>query len=430
MEAPGKVLHPKGEDRPAAAAVQSDVMRFADRFDAELVAATHEFTARGGTTEARVQALEWSIEARTSAITIASGPNPNVALLDMLVFVTLGRVAHEEHWMPDVWGEADQPMVDAYRKLEPEIWEIAKKSFEPKQLDEIRDMIDSWRKDNPAQTVAASMRLADFEHLLASRSEEKKNMFQEIGKMFSLDPLAGLEPAKREMEEARLLGERTLFYAQRAPLIFSSQVELLSENMTHLPAVQDALKKSAEISDAAASMADSAAKLPASIREERKETIEQASEELTRQREGIVRDLATAEAPVAKILEDARSTLDAARETSGAIEGAVRSLDAFVARTNQSSGSSADPVAPGRPFDVREYGAAAARIGEAAKGLDALVQDVDRSVRRASISLLVVGLVLVGAAAAAALAVLRISAQWRKPRASLSSARRRAELTT
>jgi hypothetical protein len=126
-------------------------------------------------------------------------------------------------------------------------------------------------------------------------------------------------------------------------------------------------------------------------------------------------------------LRDLRATLDAARESSAAIQGAAQSIDAFVAHAREGSGSSADPEMPGRPFDVRDYGEAAGKIGEAAKGLDELARDVDRSastverlidqagargdesIRRASIQFLAVGLVLIGAGAAAAIAVRRFS---------------------
>ncbi len=305
VEAPGKVLHTKKDEPPAASAVQGDVMRFADRFDAQILEATRSFSDRVGTPAARIQALDWSIRARTEALTIASGPNPSVALLDMLVAVTLGRLDHEEHWKPHVWGDADQPMLDAYTSLETEIWDVARRTFDGGQLDQVRKMLDALHKDDPEQASAAPASLADFEHLLAAHREEKKNTFEELGKLFSLDPLAGLEPAKREIAEARLLGERTLFYAQRAPMIFSSQAELLGVNLANLPEVHEALQKSDRVTESVASLADTAAKLPAAVRSER---------------EALERDLAASEAPVEKMLGDARETLAAARDSSAAIE--------------------------------------------------------------------------------------------------------------
>jgi hypothetical protein len=433
VEAPGKLLEPSVDDHASAAAVQSAVMRFADRFDSEITQATNDFAASVGTPEARIQALGWSISARTAALTIASGPNPNVDLLDMLVAVTLGRMVHEEHWMPEVWGEADQPMVDAYRSLEAEIWEIAGNSLNPKQIEEIRALIDTWRKDNPAQSVTSFVRLPHFEHLLASLHDKEANPFEDLGKLFSLDPLAGLEPAKREVAEARLLGERVLYYLERAPLVFSAQAELLGLKMAIMPEVQEALKKSAQVSEAAASLAETAASLPAAVRAERQEAIRQVSEELTLQRQGVVQDLETVQAPVEKMLGEARNTIDSAKEMSAAVQGAVQSLDAFIARQKEDPGLTPDPETPVRPFDVREYGEAAARVGGAAKELNGFLTNVersevqterfldevqkrgDRSLNQALRGFLAMGLVLIGAGAAAALAVLWIYARRNPP---------------
>jgi hypothetical protein len=401
VEAPGKLLEPSHDDHVSAAAVQSDVMRFTDRFDSAIVQSTHDFAALAGTPAAHIQSLKWSISARTAALTIASGPNPNSGLLDMLVFVTLERMVHEELWLPDVWGAADQPMLDAYKDLEAQIWEIAGHALKPAQLDEIHALIDAWRKDNPAQASTALVRLPHFEHLLTSRREKDPNVFEDLGKLFSMDPLAGLEPAKREIAATRMLGERVLYYLQRAPLVFSAQAELLSLETANLPEVQEALKRGAQISDAAVVLAQTAANLP--------ET------------------LLTVEAPVEQMLVETRKTLDAAKETSAVVQDAVQTLDTFIARQKTDPSTGQDPGKPGHPFDVREYGEAATRIGEAATKLDGfltrvdrsevqvqqLLDDVqqrgDRSLDRASRRFLVVGLVLIGAGAGAALLVLWIA---------------------
>src|SRR6185369_17769621 len=123
------------------------------------------------------------------------------------------------------------------------------------------------------------------------------------------------------------------------------------------------------------------------------------------------------------LLGETQSTLDSAKETSIAVQSAIGSLDAFIARTTRKSGPVEDGAPVARAFDVREYGEAAARIGDAAKELSGalaiverseaqtqrLLDDVqrrgDRSVEKASTRLLVVGLLLIGAGALAALGV-------------------------
>src|ERR1043165_3754239 len=139
----------KSTDRLPARVLQSGIMRFADTFSAEIAQAAQEFAKKSGKPEAQVQALTWTVAETTSAVTIASGKNANIALLDMIVLVTFGRRSHEAYWLPQVWGEADRPMLDAFAKLEDEIWAIAKLSLNDKQEADMRETLRVWQEENP-----------------------------------------------------------------------------------------------------------------------------------------------------------------------------------------------------------------------------------------------------------------------------------------
>jgi exonuclease VII small subunit len=431
-EAPGKVFgggSKKDKTRPVQE-VQTDVMRFADRLDATIVQTAHDMAQREEKDpRARMRSLAWSIPKRTAALTIASGPNPNLNLLDMLVLVTLGRMVQEERRASGIEEEDEDTGVtisEAFATLEADIWAVARKTLDEKKLAAIREVIETWHDENPEQRITTFVRLPNFERLLATNRVRDKNVFEELGSLLSLDPLAGLEPAKREVAEARLLGERTLFYAQRAPLIFSAQAELLGLRLANMPQVGDALDKSDRISKAAESLAETAAGLPEAIRSER----EQISEALSKQRRELIQDLESAEAPLERLLSEYRTSAEATKEMSGAVKGAVESLDAFVARVNEPS-THDDPEEPGRPFDVREYGEAAAKIESAAVQVDGILEDLNRSqaeiaplldqasarldhsVERAAAYALGVGVLLIGAGAGAALLVRRSG--YRKP---------------
>lgn len=424
-EAPGKMLSKGNKEhvRPPQE-VQTDVMRFADRFDAQIVQAAHDTSRGSDDPRARMRSLAWSIPARTAALTIASGPNPIHNLVDMFVLVRLGRIVHEERQTPDATDDGDDEegvtVVEAYRALEADITTVIRRTLGEKQIDAIREIIRTWHEENPEQTITSFVRLPNFERLLVQNKEQGRNFFEELGDLLTIDPLAGLEPAKREVAEARLLGERTLFYAQRAPLIFSAQAELLGLRLANMPQVEAALDKGDRISKAAASMADTAAGLPEALRQAREQALEQISGELSKQRRELLHDLEASEGPVERLLEDFRTTAQETKEMSGAVQGAIESLDAFIARVNEPSPPSADPEVPSRPFDVREYGEAASRIEAAAARVDGILTDLDKSqknlapvldqassridttVRRAAAYALGVGLLLIGAATLAA----------------------------
>jgi exonuclease VII small subunit len=190
-----------------------------------------------------------------------------------------------------------------------------------------------------------------------------------------------------------------------------------------MPQVAAALEKSDRISEAAAKIAETAASLPEAVRSEREKTIEQISEELSKQRSELVKDLETSEAPLERLLTDFRASAQTTKEMSGAVQGAVQSLDAFIARVNEPKPPSGEPEAPSRPFDVRDYGDAAAKVEAAATRVDGILKDLDRaqsdvaplldqastrldhSVERAAAYALGVGLLLIGAAAGATILV-------------------------
>lgn len=419
--------------------VQAGVMRYADTFSARITQATLDFAEKAGTPEARIQGMTWAIGQSTSAFTIASGPNANVALLDLIVLATLGRMVHEEYWMPKVWGEADRPMVEAFAQMEKEAWATAAHVLDPGQQDAVREVLSDWREKNPDMGITAFVRLPAFRELLESGKATDSNLGTNLGDLLAVDPLSAMEPAVREIEQARLFAERAMFYAQRAPIILSTQIELLGLKLMRIPEIHSALGDSQRISLAAASIAETAASLPESVRVEREAAIRQISEELTLQRQGLIADLEKAQEPAAKLLTDTRATLEAGTQMSTALQGAIAALDGFIAGFEEPEpppGTPPPPAEPpGKPFDVVEYGTAATQVATAAQELNELVATLDASLPEVQRVLdeaalqgdrvvdnayargLKLGLILIAAAALAVLVVRWISARILAPQA-------------
>ena len=411
VEFPGEVFHSGDGDAPkrkSPAYVQALVMRFADTYLARIAHATNEFSQEVDTPEARIQALDWRIAPSTSAITIATGSNPNANLLDMITFVTLGRMTHEEYWQPEVWHEADQPMVIAYQDLDSEIYEIAGRVLTQKELEEVRATITDWRKNHSGKDLTGFVRLPNFKSLYTAEKKET-GVFKDLANLLSIDPFSGLEPARREAAAMRGFAERALYWSQRTPQILEAQAELIALKATRLDDVQQVIGQTDRLSLAAESLAETAKGLPA---------------ELEKQREGLVQSLQEVEEPASRLLTEAQTTLAEGKEMSVEVREAIATLDAFVARVTPEENEPEAEV-PGHPFDVREYGEAAAKVGDAAQKLDVLIarfderlpemkgvveevaQRSDRTITRALVGFLLVGLVLIGVAAAAALGVKR-----------------------
>jgi hypothetical protein len=391
---PGAVLSPDEKPKFPPSLVQTGVMRFADTFAAQLQQATNDFAKEVGTPEGNVQAMTWFVGQSTAAFTIASGSNPHANLLDMIVLVTLGRMVHEEHWM-GVWGEPDRHMLTMFQELEEEIWGVAAELLNDAQQAAVRRTFEDWRAANPDVAVTAFVRLPAFEDLLLTQEGEKEDVFSELSQLVSLDPLSGLEPTTREIEQTRLFAERTLFYLQRVPLILPTQAELFVLELTHLPAVEGALADSTRISEAAASLAQSSSELLEVVQVEREAAIKQISQELTLQRAGLVADLEEVQEPARQVLGDARLAFESGAEMSTAVEGALGALDRFVGRFHSPEPEPGTepppepepepkvPAEPRRPFDITDYGDTAERLGVAAAEVARLVSTLEQSLPEA-----------------------------------------------
>ena len=85
--------------------------------------------------------LQWKIALATETCSIASGPNAVANLLDMTVFVTVTRMALEDHWQPKVFGESALPCWKAAGTSETEIWRIAGSVLKPEQQTELRQRL-------------------------------------------------------------------------------------------------------------------------------------------------------------------------------------------------------------------------------------------------------------------------------------------------
>jgi hypothetical protein len=80
------------------AELQAQVMAFADRYVSIISAASLEYDARSPSPENRGIIRSQIVYSIANAFIIAADPDPDAALLDLVVMVTLGRIIFEEHW--------------------------------------------------------------------------------------------------------------------------------------------------------------------------------------------------------------------------------------------------------------------------------------------------------------------------------------------
>ena len=251
--------------------LQQRLMRFADDFNSRLVVATEGLRPRTNAVEA-IDFLRLKLNCLSSTLAAATGPNELMNLADMFVLVTLTRSCVEEQWVGGPYGETARPLLDACRHGEAHITAIALTVLNQKQLDELRAAIARWQRENPDLRSALFTRALGLEVEVAPARQKSAP-----GSLFSLlrlDPLASLDPATRELTQARLLGERTLFLAHRKPTLLRWQAELLILETAETPPMLEIRSSTADTVTALERASKTMEELPALVRTEREAIFE------------------------------------------------------------------------------------------------------------------------------------------------------------
>ncbi|HSW33670.1 MAG TPA: hypothetical protein VLH36_08660 [Steroidobacteraceae bacterium] len=358
-----------GEERRAEqqaqqlAKIQQSCLRFADGFAGQVLESVGPLMKQA--TDVRIvdQLSYWQITQLNSAYTIATGPSPVLCQLDFVVLATLSRMVVEDTLVgldDDLLGS----LTAVYRDLEREAWTNAATVLTPTQLEELRRLIKDWRARNPKVSLVGFVHFSEFAEDAGWSLEQQRALGSLLG-LLSFDPLAGLDPAIKQIEQTRLLAERVIFYMQRVPYLLDLQTQRVVLQATLAPEVKRANASLERATLAMESYAEIGAGLPDAIAREREALIQQLSGEMLRQ-----------ESELRGLLSELQTTLATGSETAVAVNTAVDSLDRLVARFPRREPGTAS--AEGRPFDITEYTAAATEFAGTARQLTVLLEALGR----------------------------------------------------
>lgn len=362
-------------DREAEAAaeallqLQLDVMRFADEYTARINDQVVVFQRDTDDPNDRLMAQTWLATQATSAFTIATGPNPELNAIDMLVFVVLSRMVIDDFWVNERYGERANGLRGVHQALENRAWSMANQLLTSEQSSELKASIDAWHQQNPNQRAVAYIHLDDF--AFATRSMRHDTGGSGGGSVFSffgLDPLSNLDPAVRQIAQARQLAERALFYAQRTPQLVVMETQRLVFALAVTPEAIGLLQNVGRIGVAAQQTSTLAAGLPEILAKERAATIDQLT--------GI---LDSRQTQLQGLMVELRSTLEAGTATSDSLKGTIATLDTLIARFERPE-TTTEGAPPRQPFDITQYADTARELGVAAQQLQQLLNQVDTNI--------------------------------------------------
>jgi|GEM_PF-3198230 len=264
--------------------LRHEIMRFAGRSGERVDDAYFKLEEGFKTPKARRAALENISAYVTSALDIAIGPNPEVNMLDMVVFVTLTRIVVEEYWVPKVFGDEAKILVEVFRSNEAEIWSIAGKVLTPQQQQELRVLIRQWRDRDPDRVYVEAARFGDFAWFMGE---------SELAKAQEGSGFLGVKGVTREVSEARMLAERAMFYAQRVPWIVRGLVRLLLLDVAQAPEINQVMADTSTLAKAMHQTAKMTEELPELITEQREQIMKQVTAERKAAIEQVMEGVAT-----------------------------------------------------------------------------------------------------------------------------------------
>jgi hypothetical protein len=361
-------------------ALQAAVVSHADRFMAIVGQAAFDFERELPTREARLNAARRKVYTMSAVVTISTGPDPAVAMLDMVVLSSLNRMVWVGYWRPKVFGEPATIMVDAFQKTEDDIYSIAAKVLTRRQIMELRELIAEWHARHPGQTAVDFIRFSDFGDL--GRKPELKKIKAPGGL------LAPVKQAVQAADEIRLTSERAMFLITKLQLIMGLQAELIYKELVMQPEVTSLLNNVTDFKNQIGA-------LPEQISNERQAALKDISKLISGERKAVLKAFDERESKLRAILNGTQATMDRADALLSSLQQTMVSAEKIMEKT-ESTGmvfndlvASVDRLAtrldagkkqePGKPFDINAYIPALEKLNQTVREATVLVGTVDQS---------------------------------------------------
>jgi len=266
--------------------------------------------------------------------------------LEYLVWVTEGGA---EQLFGEGGSERLIAAVTEARRGMSHIADLALKTDRRARFDKL---IRGWRDRNPDVEFITGIRFGALPEVAGKTFLESASSF--------FDVINPMDDTSSSVERARVLADRAFFFSKRIMKLADWQTEAALEDTLSKPEVRGVLSDVERAAASADRISRSVQELPDRVAQERKEFLA-AWDARSKEIVGPVRELRST-------IVEARELAVHATEAGKAFEQTFRALHEVVGKSDP------DPSAPpSRPFDIREYTAAAAEIRDAARDATGLV---------------------------------------------------------
>jgi len=263
--------------------LQRELFQFVDRYRELVGQVTDQGVRQAKSSDVRVVFQATKTSYVSAAVSVVTGPRPIDALRDLMVMVTLQRMVWQSGAAGQVPPGEAEPVARVLRTLEAEIYDLAARVLPSEAIAKLRTLIAKWRGENPDQHYVAYVR---FQNLGASPDADEVNQIISSGGF--LEPV---EAVAREAHEARLLAERSLFLANRMPMLIEAQTTLAYQQIVASPEAASVLDNLQGYRAVLERLGREADELPGKIAEERGALLTDLAQMIARERAETLRQI-------------------------------------------------------------------------------------------------------------------------------------------
>jgi hypothetical protein len=200
-----------------AQSLQSSVMALADT-SMQRIASEINLSRAATTPEQRRDEMTTRLALSSSIVAIAMQPDAVDALGDLLTFTTLTADAQRNAAMGKEADSYEARLLRALEQNDAEAWRVAERWVNEPTRIAFRERILSYQGSRRSAAEVAFVRLADVKRGGSTSVESDSGLFD------------SLHAATQQMDQTRMLAERSLFLAQRMPFLMRLQAEVYTGN--------------------------------------------------------------------------------------------------------------------------------------------------------------------------------------------------------
>jgi hypothetical protein len=228
--------------------LSNNIVTYAKNYIATVRQAYNKLEEQANTPQSRFAVQQRKIDDITAVFNVATGPDPKMNLLDMVVFVSLGRASLEHYWIPQHFDNRADELLQTFNKLEKEVWDLAGRVLTPEHQQDLRALLQDWHKNNPDLYVTFHVRFSDFATL------KRKTSLTDQQKSGGLLP--EVQDFNLSVEEMNLILQQLILTIKVLPTFARWEGELAFYGMATQPEFEQMYSISERLTDSSVRLAN------------------------------------------------------------------------------------------------------------------------------------------------------------------------------